>query len=438
MKAQPIIARSRARPSVIPVPLATYFLNSHSRHHCHVRSSTRILRNPIPIFSYHCRHNGSRYLLKWGKDMRVWEKGTWRYASTSAAPATRADITMPPLAHTTTTNTLRESSTCRGSIKLLTVPVERAPSLTTMVPTMKRNESLNPPLFTYAPNLSVSSRKDGQHIANYLWSAGHAYLAFYRSGISHVWQTFKHAKTLQAKAAMAMSRRKDADITDVLTRAEWQIVKRSRENAFRLPAMGILILLLGEFLPLVALYVTPLLPETCRIPQQVKRETSKKENRRKDRLRRLGKDTTGLVSMGHSNAESLPSGHEVETVEGKSAQGTKDSKMLSTAQAVQQARTDKFSLFELRSGSAQFDCHSRLWDWLYLTPPKWLLKHNVARTINYLRTDDALIQRDGGHQLLETQEIERVCMERGIDVLGKKEDEIRQSLAAWYSVRKVY
>lgn len=237
---------------------------------------------------------------------------------------------------------------------------------------------------------------------------------------------------------MAMSRRKDADITDVLTRAEWQIVKRSRENAFRLPAMGILILLLGEFLPLVALYVTPLLPETCRIPQQVKRETSKKENRRKDRLRRLGKDTTGLVSMGHSNAESLPSGHEVETVEGKSAQGTKDSKMLSTAQAVQQARTDKFSLFELRSGSAQFDCHSRLWDWLYLTPPKWLLKHNVARTINYLRTDDALIQRDGGHQLLETQEIERVCMERGIDVLGKKEDEIRQSLAAWYSVRKVY
>ena len=42
--------------------------------------------------------------------------------------------------------------------------------------------------------------------------------------------------------------------------------------------------------------------------------------------------------------------------------------------------------------------------------------------------------RDGGSQALDGQELRRACVERGIDVLGKSEAEIRRALALWYKM----
>jgi hypothetical protein len=52
----------------------------------------------------------------------------------------------------------------------------------------------------------------------------------------------------------------------------------------------------------------------------------------------------------------------------------------------------------------------------------------------YLTQDDKLIRRDGGAQALDKQELQRACVERGIDVLGKSEAEQRKSLGQWYRV----
>lgn len=343
------------------------------------------------------------------------------YASTSTAAARKTDyggeMAPPPPGKTAKTNVPAKSAkpTVPAKISASThatapksVPVKRSPAATTTVPTLKAKENLNPPHFTYAPNLAVPARKADQNIASYLWKAGRAYLTFYKTGISHVRQTSKLAKTLREKAAKSPNR----DITEALTRAEWQVVLRSKKDVMRLPAFGALVLLLGEWLPLVVLYLTPVIPEACRIPQQVQRELSKREQIRQQRLRRVSLDAMRLMSQDRRPAGS-----------------TTDVKSASTDNAaVVKSAAQNMTLYELLLASSRYNCHSRIFDLLHITPPKVLLKRNVGERLAYLRKDDALIIRDGGWAALNKEEVDRACVERGIDVLGKKEDELRKAL----------
>ncbi|KAJ8109864.1 hypothetical protein OPT61_g7144 [Boeremia exigua] len=91
-------------------------------------------------------------------------------------------------------------------------------------------------------------------------------------------------------------------------------------------------------------------------------------------------------------------------------------------------------LFHLLLLSARLDCHPRILDKLYLTPPKWLLQRSVSKALAYLTQDDELIRRDGGVQALDKQELLRACVDRGIDVLGKSEAEQRKNLGQWYKM----
>ena len=85
--------------------------------------------------------------------------------------------------------------------------------------------------------------------------------------------------------------------------------------------------------------------------------------------------------------------------------------------------------------SARLDAHSWVWDKLFLTPPRPLLRWDVGKRLAYLKKDDGLIERDGGWQGLGAVEVRRACKERGIDVLEKSEGELRKGLAGWFGVR---
>lgn len=268
------------------------------------------------------------------------------------------------------------------------IPAAAKSQTTVLVAKAKAN--LNPPPFTYAPDLHIPARKGDQSFVGYLWNAGRAYIAFYKAGISNVRQTSKLAKTLRSKAA-------GKPATEVLTRAEWQLIRRSKRDMIRLPAFGLLVLLLGEWLPLVVLYITPLIPEPCRIPQQVQRVHHKLQQTRHNRLMEIAKNGIALQA--------------------------RDPRTPGT--------TTRDSLFELLLLSARYNCHSPIWDTLRLTPPKWLLRRNVRNTLEYIKTDDALIERDGGYAALEKREVERALVERGCDVLGKREDELRREIVEW-------
>ncbi|KAF1946688.1 hypothetical protein EJ02DRAFT_450416 [Clathrospora elynae] len=320
----------------------------------------------------------------------------------------------PPPAKATKTNVPSKTTSSKPAPPM-TVPARSPTSQATTAPILRAKEYLNPPPFTYAPEIAVPARKSDQHVVKWLWKAGRAYLTFYKTGISHVRQTSQLAKTLREKAAKTP----DKDTSEILTRAEWQIVRRSRKDALRLPAFGVLVLLLGEWLPLVVLYITPLIPEACRIPQQVQRSITKLEDKRQDRLRRVSLDAMRLMSKDRRPVGAM-------NMDMPSFQN--DAKPVPWSEMKNMQWKD-MTLFELMLFAAQHDCYPRVFDWLHATPPKWLLQRNVRKTLAYLKRDDELVERDGGWSALGKEEVERACVERGIAVVGKREDELRKALA---------
>jgi hypothetical protein len=222
--------------------------------------------------------------------------------------------------------------------------------------------------------------------------------------------TAKLAKQLRKKASKAR------EGNDIITRAEWQIIRRSRRDIMRLPAFAVLVLVFGEWLPLFVLFLTPLVPEACRIPAQVKRDLEKKENRRRERGRRLALDAPRLIQADRQ----LGVGQSTQQVS------------VSSPRNLDLKEVEKLDGFTLLNVSTKLDVYSRLWDWLFVRPPKPLLKWELKRKLAYLKKDDELLERDGGWQGLGRQELERASVERGIDVLGKSEADLRKSLAQWF------
>ncbi|KAL1800228.1 hypothetical protein ACET3X_000570 [Alternaria dauci] len=324
---------------------------------------------------------------------------------------------MPPPAKITQANALKNPNSLHLAKKPQSsplVPAQTPTSTATTVPTLRAKEKLNPPPFTYAPEISVPAREPDQNFVKWLYRAGRAYLTFYKTGISHVRQTSKFAKTLRQKAAQTPNK----DMSEVLTRAEWQVVRRSRLDTLRLPAFGLLVLLLGEWLPIVVMYITPVIPEACRIPQQVQRTIRKLEDKRQDRLRRVALDAMRLMSRDRPPIGSASS-DAISVSLPKSG----------LSMPVTTKNWNEMTLYELSLTAAQLDCYPALFDWLPLTPPKFLLQRNVRKKLEYLRTDNRLIKRDGGWAGLGKEELQRACVDRGLPVLGKREDELRKALA---------
>lgn len=299
-------------------------------------------------------------------------------------------------------------------------------------------DKLNPPSFTYPPELSVPQRKQGQNYASYLFSAGKAYLTFYKSGIKHTRQTLKLAKAIRARLAdQGKAISEDIAGSGLLSRSEWQVLRRSKRDLLRLPVMGFLILALGEWLPLVVVYLTPVIPEACRIPTQVERVQRKQEAKRKDRLQRIATHALRLQSLDRTPRTDQDGIRLAAAAEGLLDPRSKEGKQGGVAMAraiLPLAASNDLSLFHLLLLSARLDCHPRLLDKLWVRPPKWMLQRAVGNKLAYLARDDELIRRDGGSQRLEKTELVRACAERGIDVVGKSEQEMRSGLAMWYDL----
>lgn len=388
-------------------------LSSLPRHRCvHIRATTTALSGQT--WQERSRHSIQRTGYE-----KIFEAQVGRHALSTAAPAKKTGHSIaaappPPSKANKTkipmkTNHSQTMQPARNSPASSLPPAPVPTSRSTVATTLQAKEKLNPPPFAYAPEISVPARKADQMFIKWLWSAGRAYLTFYKTGISHVRQTAKLAKTLRKKAAQASNR----PMHEVLSRAEWQIIRRSRADVLRLPPFGLLVLLMGEWLPVIVMYLTPLIPEACRIPQQVERAIRKREDKRQDRLRKIGLDAMRLLSKDRPSSTT-------ETSSMPAASG----------QVVPAGKTwQDMTHFELCLTAAQLDCYPALFDWVPLTPPKWLLQRNVRKKMEYLETDRALIERDGGLAALNTEEVKRACVDRGLPVLGKKEDELRKALA---------
>ncbi|KAJ4384689.1 hypothetical protein N0V86_000290 [Didymella sp. IMI 355093] len=361
-----------------------------------------------------------------------------RSASTSTSPASkpRHSIAQTPAQSKPTKPAAAKTSKPAAPAKLHTASAP-APTSTASAPP-SQSDKLNPPSFTYAPPLSIPDRKEGQNYASYLFSCGKAYVAFYKTGIGHTRQTLKYAKGVRARLAdQGKGVSRDVAGSGILSRSEWQVLRRSKRDLLRLPVMGFLVLALGEWLPLVVVYLTPVIPEQCRIPKQVSRVLARKETNRRDRLERIATHALRLQSLDRNPRTDQDGIRLATAAEGLLDPKTKVGKQGGMAMAraiIPPEASNDLSLFHLLLLSARLDCHPRLMDKLWIRPPKWLLQRNVNNTLAYLTKDDELIRRDGGSQKLDKTELLRACVERGIDVLGKSEQEQRRNLAQWYDM----
>ena len=68
--------------------------------------------------------------------------------------------------------------------------------------------------------------------------------------------------------------------------------------------------------------------------------------------------------------------------------------------------------------------------------PTSVVRKRVYRRLRELKVDDFAIERDGGIKMLEKEEVRMACEERGINVLGKEEGNLRADLRWWMEHRR--
>jgi hypothetical protein len=78
---------------------------------------------------------------------------------------------------------------------------------------------------------------------------------------------------------------------------------------------------------------------------------------------------------------------------------------------------------------------SGIWDWVGGLPTS-LLRRNVSRRIEYLALDDGLIRKAGGIKDMDVEEVKIALVERGVDILGKGEAQLKGDLNAWLLSRE--
>jgi hypothetical protein len=160
----------------------------------------------------------------------------------------------------------------------------------------------------------------------------------------------------------------------------------------RLPFFGLMLIVIGEFTVLVVALVDGVVPYTCRIPSQVYSALQKAEARRQIAFSDLeARHPHGVLSprLNRSGARA----------------------------------------HVLRS----LHMSSTLWDKLGFSavapPGVWEMKGRLRMA--FLEGDDKNLVEDGGLVGMEVEEVRIACSLRGIDVLGKSEEEMKGWLGDW-------
>ncbi|KID76396.1 uncharacterized protein G6M90_00g075290 [Metarhizium brunneum] len=250
---------------------------------------------------------------------------------------------------------------------------------------------LNPPASTRPPPLDVPQRSASNSTLQYLFQLGKGYLKFYKDGLKAVMANRRllKEKLERTPADDRPSVFKPHYVPKTFSRADWVMLWRVRHDMLRLPLFGLMLLVIGEFTALAVIYVDGVVPYTCRIPKQLYSGLQKAEGRRR-------------AAFDELEAQ-YPHG------------------VLSPRISAPVARKHVLRSLHL-SGM--------MWDRLGFTPPgMWQIKGRLRMA--FLEGDDKNLIEDGGPVGLETEELRIACAERGIDVLGKSETELRSWLGDW-------
>jgi hypothetical protein len=255
---------------------------------------------------------------------------------------------------------------------------------------------INGPASTLPPPLNVPERKPDQTFPSHLLTVGKAYLAFYKHGGKAVFNNFLASRaifrTISSKYNGSLIRAIDKGFLD---RSNFQLLTRSRFDIKRLPIFALVFILCGEFTPLVVIALTDIVPYTCRIPRQIESDRTMLEKRREISFQNLEFD----LPVGSVGVEEL-----------------------NRMQLLHISRSLGLSIMDR--------------GWFEDCLPTSLLRRKVRKRGEYLNIDDKLILRCGGIEGMNVEETRIALVERGINISGKTEEHLKDSMRAWLHARK--
>ncbi|OHE92891.1 hypothetical protein CORC01_11833 [Colletotrichum orchidophilum] len=245
--------------------------------------------------------------------------------------------------------------------------------------------------------LDLPERKPDSSKIGHLFETGKAYIKFYKTGLKAVFSNRRHIQdVIRAKSTSVEGFRSPSVFTPGVipkgfSRADWVLLWRVRHDVLRVPLFGLVLLVCGEFTPLIVIFVDGVVPYTCRLPRQIDASFSQAEERRHRSFADFERAAPQGVAAAQGTAARAPARKHV-----------------------------------LRS----LHMPGMMWDKIGFIPPgMWATKGKLRMA--FLEGDDRLLARDGGAAGLEEQEVKIAATERGIDCAGRGVQELRRLLDEW-------
>lgn len=311
---------------------------------------------------------------------------------------------------------------------------EKDPKTTEVSSQNQEEDTINGPLSTLPPPLNLPERGD-KSTPVYLFSIGRAYGKFYWSGVKATWSNHKKAKVLKEsitksnreKGLPNMPRPLLAHIEyhfnngDGFTRTQLQFLMREQYDFRKLPPFALMVALFGEWLPLIVPFVPSAVPRTCRIPKQIEDMRKGVEERRKKSFRQ-GLEPPKPAEDKDKAPNGLKNGQEALPRLFRSMQTAQHIVKLGKPQMMHISRT--------------LGLGGRLFDSLGVPHPLFAVK--LMRHLAYLAVDDELLLHDWvySHLMLTEEETRIACEDRGIDVVGRKVEDMKSDLGKWLEGRR--
>ncbi|RFU30867.1 hypothetical protein B7463_g5496, partial [Scytalidium lignicola] len=269
-----------------------------------------------------------------------------------------------------------------------------ATSKQTSAGSIQTRNKINGPLTTLPPPLTLPTRASNQSTFPYLLALGKAYLSFYKTGVKNIYTNFMAARPIQDTIDTKYRGNISAAITDgYLTRSDFLLLARNWHDVKRVPIFALVFIVCGEMTPLVVIALSGVVPWTCRIPKQIDSDRKKLEDRRARSFREL------------------------------------------TTEPPKEAGVEKLGRPQLIHVASSLGLSARMWDWVGGLPSS-VLRAKLGRRLEYLKMDDLLIASNGGVGIMDIEEVKMACVDRGIDVLGKPETQLRTDLSVWLRSRE--
>lgn len=303
---------------------------------------------------------------------------------------------------------------------------------------------VNPPLSTLPAPLEFPERQPDQAAAKYWWNVGKAFWAFYKQGVKNIYANRKAAKDVRARLlhlrstehydGRVLERPRSDNQTQPtdgtggspagITRSDFLLERRSRAEMRRVPIFAVILALFGEWTPLLVMFATPIVPYNCRIPRQIRKSREKQEARRSNSFRGDYNRSTGV----NPDQPYIPTPSDAIISESRSglAEG---GAMLHMCRSL--------NLFPSWIDLPLLIPGVRVLWLRFIVRPQTLLDNRCT----YLSNDDTLLLRAGNGiapadvpSRLRDEEVLIAAEERGIDVLGRKLDDVRHDLGLWLDI----